>query len=208
MSQYDLAVLVPDKNLEAAVAGILSRPEALQIKSVAFKIFVHMERDPGCYHRGHDFLRALVRQAAHALLIFDRAGCGQENKDRTALEKEVSDRLRTAGWADRSECIVIDPELEVWVWSDSPHVPRSLGWDGNLENLRTWLANERLWSEGSAKPSDPKTAVERTLRKTRKPRSSSLYLELAKQVSLQRCSDDAFLKLRKTLRGWFGTSLS
>ncbi|HEX6900052.1 MAG TPA: hypothetical protein VF789_10080 [Thermoanaerobaculia bacterium] len=36
------------------------------------------------------------------------------------------------------------------------------------------------------------------------PRSSSLYNQLARSVSLDRCVDDSFVKLRRTLQAWFG----
>ena len=45
--------------------------------------------------------------------------------------------------------------------------------------------------------------MEKILRMKSKPRSSSIYLALAKRVSLQRCQDPAFLKLKTTLASWF-----
>ncbi len=41
------------------------------------------------------------------------------------------------------------------------------------------------------------------LRTARKPRSSSIYLELARSVGTERCTDPAFLKLKRCLREWF-----
>ncbi|MFB3133348.1 MAG: hypothetical protein ACE10K_12585, partial [Rhodothermales bacterium] len=54
------------------------------------------------------------------------------------------------------------------------------------------------------KPQRPKEAVEAVLRATDTPRSSSLYRQLAQKVSLNRCDDPAFLKLKSTLQEWFG----
>jgi hypothetical protein len=45
--------------------------------------------------------------------------------------------------------------------------------------------------------------VETVLRTVRQPRSSGLYRKLAEKVSLERCTDPAFDKLRIVLRRWF-----
>jgi hypothetical protein len=111
--ESDLVVLVPDKSIEAAILGILSRPEALGIRSVESKVFVHPDRDPGCLLRAHEFLRSMTARFAYGLVLFDRDGCGREGQDREALEEEVTRKLAAAGWDDRAAVIVIDPELEV-----------------------------------------------------------------------------------------------
>ncbi len=130
-------------------------------------------------------------------------GCGREEESREALENQVETQLHSTGWDDRARAIVIDPELEVWVWSDSPHVPAALGWKGDLPALRRWLIEHRLWTEDQPQPDDPKAAMEKILRINSRPRSSSIYEDLARKVSLQRCHDAAFLKLRETLVAWF-----
>jgi hypothetical protein len=61
-------------------------------------------------------------------------------------------------------------------------------------------------SAGATKPVKPKEAVEVLLRTARKPRSSSIYLELARVVGTDHCTDPAFLKLRSCLREWFPAS--
>jgi hypothetical protein len=98
---------------------------------------------------------------------------------------------------------VIAPELETWVWSDSPRVDRVLGWNRDDLSLREWLREKGLLEEGAVKPTEPKRAVELTLRTVRTPRSSSIYFELAQRVSTDRCTDPAFEKLRRCLREWF-----
>jgi len=199
----DLVVLVADRSMEAAVRGLLSRPEALGIRRVGHEVYVHPYRDPGCFQGGHDFLRPFVGRCGHGLLMFDRQGCGAEGQTREALEQAVTRALSSAGWGDRAAALVLDPELEAWVWSDSPHVSRCLGWEGREPDLRTWLRKEALWPEADLKPADPKAAVEAALRAVCKPRSSAIYDELARNVSFQRCSDPAFLKLRAVLTAWF-----
>ena len=73
----DLIILVADKDMEQAVAGVCARPAALNVREFTWQILVHPERDPGCLLGGVDFLRPFQRQFAHALLLFDRIGCGR-----------------------------------------------------------------------------------------------------------------------------------
>ena len=200
----DLIVLVADTNMEFTIRGILTRHQSLRIRNVEFEILTHPERDPGCYLRGHELLRLYVGKHYHALLLFDRVGCGREQKDRDELEQEVEDHLRRSGWEDRAAAIVLDPELETWLWSDSPHVADVLGWSKGLDDLMIWLRQKDFWDERGFKPQRPKEAVEAVLRATDTPRSSSLYRQLAQKVSLNRCDDPAFLKLKSTLQEWFG----
>lgn len=69
--------------------------------------------------------------------------------------------------------------------------------------MKDWLVEKGFLDAGAIKPARPKEAVELVLRTARKPRSSSIYFELAQSVSTDRCTDPAFLKLKSCLRGWF-----
>lgn len=222
----DLVVLAADRDMEAALRGMLARPKALGIRDLRFDLFVYRREwgskgleflaptrkglsllsgawDPECYKFGHEFLRSRAPQYAHGLIMFDRQDCGQEKRTREELEKIVEERLRRSGWGDRAAAIAIDPELEVWVWSDSPHVDRCLGWQGRKPDLRVWLQREGMWSEDLPKPQNPKDAVKKALRRANKRASSSIYGELAKSVSVERCTDPAFQRFRELLKEWF-----
>lgn len=202
--QKDLVVLVPDKNMASAVTGILSRRESLTIRSVSAEIVVHPERDPGCRLKSQQLLAVFRNMCAYAIVMFDKKGCGAEQSSRESLETEVEAGLRRAGWRERSAAVVIDPELEAWVWSDSPHVDACLGWAGRTPGLRDSLQHMGLLGEGQMKPQSPKEAMEKALRLVRKPRSSSIYQALAERVSLDRCRDPSFARFREILGGWFG----
>lgn len=202
--QGDLFCLAADRDIEEALQGLLARPQSLQIRPITATIRTHPNRDPGCYLRAHDFLRSFPRWFVHALVVFDREGCGNESHSREELEKEVEDRLQAAGWGDRARVVVMDPELEAWVWSDSPQVEKALGWAGRAPALRSWLIESGFLAQAADKPSRPKEAVELALRLVRKPRSSAIYREIAESVSLRRCRDPAFAKLRLILQDWFG----
>jgi hypothetical protein len=158
----DLVLLVADKNIEHGLRGLLSRPQALGIRSVTSRTYVHPQRDPGCAQKSHEFLRQFSADYDRALVVFDHHGCGRENRVPTQLEHDVRDLLWANGWDGRAQAIVIEPELEAWVFATSPLVERCLAWPG-AEPLRQWLQNKGLWSQGREKPADPKAALETVL---------------------------------------------
>jgi hypothetical protein len=201
-AQNDLVVLAADQTAEMAMRGILSRPEALEIRPVSAEFIVHPEHDPGCIRTPHQFLRSYVRSHAHAIVVLDREGCGRE-ATRPELEQDIEGLLERNGWSSRSAVIVLDPELEIWVWSDSPEVDAQLGWTGRQPDLRTWLRQKGFLSPDAAKPSRPKEAMQAALYEVRLPWSSSIHGQLAGRVSFRRCADPGFEKLKRTLQQWF-----
>jgi hypothetical protein len=198
---------VSDQDIEFAVKGLLERTQSLGIPSLRHMILRHPNRDPGCYTQAHEMLRAQARNFRHALVLFDRLGCGNEGAPVDRLESEVEQHLSENGWNERAAAVVLDPEIEAWVWSASPEVGRILGWPSETDvSLRDWLRNAGLWPDGAAKPVEPKRAVLAALKQTRKRRSSSLYYELATVVGLNRCSDLRFAKFKTTLASWFAAN--
>jgi len=199
--EKDLVVLVADKNIEFTIRGILTRYKALGMRSISEDIFVHPERDSGCFARGEEFLRPFSKRYAHALVMLDRDGSGRDSTGREVLEGDLERRLAQSGWEGRAVAVIIQPELEAWIWGDSPHIDDVLGWRGRSPGLRTWLASAGFVKSSGVKPDDPKKALGAALRLASKPRSSALFSHLAQKVSLTRCTDPAFLKLRSTLHG-------
>lgn len=203
VDQKDLVVLTPGKDDSSAIGAMLDRYAALGIRPITFELQQHPGRDAGCRGNASEFLRRERNRFRHALVVFDLEGCGAEAMSREQLETEVDRALAASGWSDRAAAVVIDPELEVWVWANSPHVAQVLGWQDREPSLSAWLKTEGLQSEGAAKPHKPKEAVQRALQIAGKKRSSAIYAELANLVSLQRCEDPAFVKLKTTLQRWF-----
>jgi len=199
----DLVILVPDKDIEATMIGLLTRTASLNIRPIDAQIYTHPERDPGCYNSSADFLRPFSTFFDYAMVVFDRHGCGHEDLEREAIETTVSSKLAVSGWQGRNEVVVLDPEIEIWVWSDSPWVQRILGWDETISNMRDWLEEKNYLNSGDNKPIAPKEALEETLRYLKRPKSPSLFLDLATQISLNRCTDSSFNKFRSTMSHWF-----
>ena len=199
----DLICLVADKNMEAAVSGLLTRPQALGIRPITEEILVHPRRDPGCFHQAAELLSGYRESADHALVILDHAWDGMPAASAADVEHLLAEKLQSAGMAGWAIPVVIEPELEAWVFSDSPQVATTLGWTGHRPGLRPALESRGLWEMEVSKPADPKAALEWALREVKKPRSSSIYRELAGRVSTMRCQDRSFLRLRNQLRDWF-----
>jgi hypothetical protein len=204
----DLIVLVADKNMQATLESILQRHDALGIREIHFDVFPHLHRDPGCRLESHSFLRSFRDVYSYSIVVFDKQGCGSETSSRQELEKNVEDLLKSVGWENRSIAVVLDPELEIWVWNDSPHLSEILGWKQGNANLREWLVQKEYLAEGQVKPKMPKEAMEEVLRLARKPRSSSVYSQIASKVSFKNCVDPSFLKLKLTLQQWFSQSMN
>jgi hypothetical protein len=118
----------------------------------------------------------------------------------------MKSKLLGRGWAEGSvEVIVIEPELEVWLWQDSPHIARAFkNFDYSPHSsLRKWLEARGFWEPTALKPARPKEAFELLCRTSRTPRSSAIYQKIAQQVSVRTCMDPAFCLLRETLQRWF-----
>lgn len=197
----DVIILVADTNMKITVSTILlERLKSLNVQKITFDIFVHQEHDAGVFNRAHEFLCPFQSQYKYAMVLFDKKDCGFIG-NRINIENSVENNLKNSGWNGRCSAIAIDPELEIWVWSNSPHVATALGWE--KKELDSWLQNKNFITSIGTKPRDPKEEMESALNIKRIPRSSSIYAEIAKKVSLISCIDRSFLKFRTTLQQWF-----
>lgn len=198
----DLIVLTADRQIEAAVSGILKRFQSLGIRPVQSDFSTHPRRDPGCFHEAPSFLRPLRGQYQHALVVLDWAWARRDARSAVELEVDLNRRL-SSDWAQKGASIVIDPEIEAWIWSPSPHVDSEMGWTGRAPDLRSWLRAQGLLDNDAVKPREPKEAAERALRVVNRPRSSALFSGLAAKVGLAACTDPAFQRFREQLEDWF-----
>jgi len=195
--------LVADGTMRATVEGILSRSKALNIRDVDYVVRVPPQNDPGVRRSASDFLRTFVNRFEYAIVMFDREGCGREESSRTELENQIEQDLLRNGWRNNAVAVVLDPELESWVWSDSPKVDEQVGWTNRQPKLRDWLQQQNLVQPGVVKPNRPKEALEAALKETKTARTSAIYKKLATTVGFSRCTDPAFEKFKTTLQKWF-----
>jgi hypothetical protein len=203
---HDLITLVADKDTEHTLKGLFSRHHSFGIQDISKAnnhIIVHQNRDGGVRSGCVDLLRPYSNDYKHALVLFDHEGCGQEDKSCEELENELEQEFVKTGWGERVSVIILYPEIEAWVWSDSPHIEEILGWRERTPNLRNWLKTKGFIKNEEIKPTRPKEAVEEAMREARKPRSSAVYQQIAERVSFKNCTDKSFLKLKTTLQEWF-----
>lgn len=209
-AKRDCLFFVADKNIEAIVAGCLERPHAhtrLGCRAFQFNTSLdlkvaHGQNDCGIYKIANALLQPYASSHHRVVVILDSAWNGTPGAN--AIKQAVEAHCVNAGWLPNTSCaIVIDPELENWVWQDNAHVLRALSSELSYNKLRQELVSKLFWREGESKPHQPKEAVEFVLRQNRVPRSSALYKKLASQVSSDGCIDEAFLNLKTTLRTWF-----
>lgn len=199
----DILIVVSDKTMQQTLEGLLERPGALGIRKIEADIYAHPQHDPGCALRGVEFMSDFSDQYLYGLLMFDHEGSGKEKIQYQELQMTINQEFSESSWGIRGKAIVLSPELEVWIWSDSPHVSKIAGWNDGNHQLRNWLIKQGHLKEDEVKPARPKEAFEAALHESRIPRSSSLYLQLAQTVSLKRCSDAGFLEFKKVLKEWF-----
>lgn len=197
---HDLIFVVADKNMHFALRGAMKRPKALGIRPIRVDFLVHPGRDGGVRKTGPNLLSLKRSSAHHGILMLDYEGCGAAESPE-AVERELTQRTAST-WGDRGAALVIEPELDAWMWGAENTLKTALGWS-DPGSIRDWLRAQGFGFDDHEKPQRPKEALEAVLRKLRKPRSSTVYEDLAGKLSLTRCVDPAFVRLRTTLQRWF-----
>ncbi len=197
----DRYCLVADKNAKSALLGALQRPNALGIRRINFEVAVHSGRDPGARTTGPEILALQRKHYHHAFLMLDFEGSGYPKPNAGELEEILDSRLHSR-WGANAKAIVIEPELDVWMWGASNALEQILQWpEGG--GIRPWLRRQGFEFHANEKPLLPKEALEAVLRRCGTPGSSSIYQLLAERISLVHCTDTAFHRVRDTLRRWF-----
>jgi hypothetical protein len=207
----DLFVVVADLDAEHAIKTLLcSRQKALEIEidfDPATDLLRYIGRDPGCCKNAVDLLRAPQSSHKHAILFFDKDGCGEEEKKREEIEAGIEKQLQKNGWlVDSVAVIIFDPELEAWVWSSSPQVAKIMGWGKNFGSLRNYIKKKGFLPPKKSKPSDPKGAMRAALQAAGQRYTATVFAELAKKVSVKGCNDPSFNKFVTFLQKWFPQS--
>jgi hypothetical protein len=197
----DLIVLVADKNMQFAMQGGLDRPESLRTHAISFDFRQHPGRDGGARANGAQVLALEKARFSHALLVLDHEGSGAGELGALALEMQLDEQLKST-WSDRAKAIVIAPEVDIWMWGSDNKLAEVLKWP-RQESIRDWLRDAGFDVMENGKPQRPKEALEAVFRVCKRPRSSAAYQQIAAGISLARCGDPAFLRLRGQLQRWF-----
>jgi hypothetical protein len=196
----DLIILVADKSMESALRGGLSRPQSLGIRDITFDFLQHPGRDGGTRTSGAQILALENGRYSHALLVLDHEGSGTEQTSQE-LENELDQKLECV-WGIHAKAIVIAPELDVWMWGSDNKLAEILRWP-HQQSIREWLSERSFAFGADGKPLRPKEALETIFPVCRLPRSAANYQKIASSISLSRCLDPAFHRLKATLQEWF-----
>jgi hypothetical protein len=176
------------------------------------------QTDAAIFKRGHDLARPLKYTHRRLLVVLDRDWDGKRRKTADQIKNQIESNL-ARDWNEYA-VVVIDPELECWVWSTTtadratyevhPHVKQCLAYEGE-RTLRQWLQDSDLWAEGESKPKDPKGAYHATIKHARsrgskiRP-SNAIFGKIVSRISPTTCVDPAFNALKEQLVSWFGES--
>jgi hypothetical protein len=207
----DLLFLVADSNMKEALGGFLDRQAVHQIigcRPIDFDArrdikVAKGQNDPGLYTRARELLGPLAKEYRHAVVVIDEEWDGSPGAE--AIKRQLDAQLASVGFAPpEGLSLVVQPEVDNWLWSDSPHSAKALGW-ASWDELRPALLGKGWLAEGEAKPARPKEAAEWALRNGagKAKRSAALYRKVAGSVSVQRCADPAVETLLDALRAWF-----
>jgi hypothetical protein len=125
------------------------------------------------------------------------------------LQKDITKNMLGTGWKEDSFCVVvIDKELEAWLWAPNVNVAKAFG-HGDFDEMREALAQKNLWDEGAPKPNDLKAARNLAAklggRKTGGPIFRGVFEGISRRAC-DLCQENGFISMRRALQTWFPTT--
>jgi hypothetical protein len=202
----DLFVYTADTDALAAIRSVLQRPEAIGIRPIDSLVDRFPGRDSGMIKEGPEIIRRLnlKSQFQKLILIWDYHGSGA--KSQTQSRDDIRLRLRQVTWEDRSEAVVIFPELEEWLWHDQYALASFLktnvrGLEQHVQNF----ADKQNVAPATCRREFPKELFEHCLYKVqrRKPLPED-FKGIAAAADLAAWETSTTFKVfADILRGWF-----
>ena len=128
------------------------------IRQVGSKILRHPSRDPGCLNESHEFfVRSQSGTTMRLSYLIIMAADAREDTRRSGNRSRNSATILGLGGSRRT--VVINPEFGSVGLSDSPHVPRILGWatgGKRAEEMKQFLIARGFLTKGQTKPDRPR----------------------------------------------------
>lgn len=205
----DCVFFVADKTMRETFLGFLGREDRnaqLQCGDFDFDpnedlFFAAGQNDPGLWTRADELLRPFQHTHHKAVVVLDCDWEGSPGQE--AILLRISQQMQDSGWEQkRFAVIAIDPELEAWIWQDSPVVDDELRHPGP-SRLRLSLAQRGLWPADQSKPSNPKGVFLQVQEENRVKKSSAVFKRIAASVPVGARTDSEFQRLCAQLRAWF-----
>lgn len=203
----DLLVIVADKDTRQALLGLFERADwhaALGCRRIQISerdiVEPAGQKDPGLFKRADELARPYLRTHQHLLVLLDCAWAGAPG--RPEIENGIAERLKRNGWnAAAFEVIAIDPEVEIWLWSDTDALGEAFATEIDAKSGSSLGDTIAELSERVA--DDPKRRLANLRDRLRIPASSAQFRRFASRARLDRCRDPAFARLRRALVRWF-----
>jgi hypothetical protein len=200
----DLFVILEGSGDEVVLEALLKRPSDLGIRAVTFKC---ERRSSAVRTQGPDIAREQRREFRYVICLWDHGGSGREQQPPSRVQGEVQARLNRNTLKGCSKALIIDPELEIWLWQDSAAIASALGVgeDRLAEWLRDWQRKHfPTQTVETLVRQQPKEALEEVIKQSGKKRTSTLYRHITAVANLNLWSGEAsFRRLCRTLRRWF-----
>jgi hypothetical protein len=134
----DLLVYTADADAMAVMTAILARPLSLGIREITYDVKRHPGRDSGMYQTGAELARFEKGKYRKVLLMWDHHGSGRDHLETPeACVSAVERKLDDITWSGHRSAVVIDPELEEWLWHNTTSVHRHCGI--TQEQLLEWM---------------------------------------------------------------------
>jgi len=205
----DCVFFVADKTMRETFLGFLSREDRdEQLGCGAFTFdpaedlfFAAGQNDCGLNKRADALLSAFLHSHQKVVVALDCEWDGSPGQ--VAIIQNISTQLLGSGWAaDDVIVIAIEPELEQWIWQDSPVLADELRMDAP-QGLKAALSARGLWPQDAAKPPSPKELFIQLRRENNVKLSSSVFKRIAANVPVAACQDSEFRRLVNQLQLWF-----
>jgi hypothetical protein len=205
----DCVFFVADKTMYDTFLGFLSRADRVeQLGCAAFAFdpaedlfFAAGQNDSGLNRRAGDLLRPFQRSHRKAVVALDCDWDGTPGQK--VIIQNITQQLHRNGWGDDEVIVIaIDPELEQWIWQDSPVLADALRMSVP-QGIKAALSERGLWPLKAAKPPQPKELFIQLRRENNVKLSSSIFKKIASKVPVAACQDSEFRRLVDQLRVWF-----
>lgn len=203
----DLLVYTADADAQAVIQAILKRHQSLGIHEVDAEVKRHPLRDSGIIQSGAELVRMEKGHYGKVLLMWDYHGSGRERRQTVEQSRaEIQDKLDTYTWKGKSTTVILDPELEEWLWHNLPSIATHLRW--SVPKLEQAIENFIL-SSGHSRDvifqDYPKELFEFVMRNEAKRTISPRDFEqIAQRASLRDWeTSPSFRTLSKILKTWF-----
>lgn len=205
----DCAFYVADKTMRDTFEGFLSREDrCLQLGCGHFDFvpsedlfFAGGQNDPGIFTRGGALVSSLINTHKKLVIALDCDWDGSPGQ--AEILSKVTNQLHQGGWAPQDVLVIaIEPELEQWIWQDSPVLAAELRMNAP-QGLKAMLGQRGLWPAEAAKPPSPKDLFIQLRRENNVKLSSSIFKRIASKVPVAACEDGEFRRLLAQLRAWF-----